>query len=339
MIMAKKAYIVHVYSNHLSHVKKIIETNPDEIIIWSAEEYDACTIFMDFMTAISSYLITNNKILTILYPGPNKKLNENMYLVKNYGYYLVSRSDVIERNSQVDFNNVHLEADKLYTLYCNRGSLERIKIIDTFARENMLNDGIVTFHGIHLNRPPVWQYHDGSPLTDEDNFVLSSQEHLTPNYFPKSYFRGLVDVVCESRVDENEFFLSEKTAKSIAALKPFLALSSQNYHRHLRYEYGILPYSEIFDYKFDRCPDINDRIEGIVENIKRLKSMDKQEVHDKLFDKLVHNKNQFIKYGTLREKMVPPALEFVFNEPYELLGDTHAVSGWLKLVRENGWLQ
>lgn len=338
MIMAKKVYIAYVYGNHSVHAKQIIETNPDEIIIWSDAEYGALTIFIDLIAKISSYLKLNNKKLTILYPGPDKQLNENVYAVKNYGHYLISRPDVVDRNSQIDFSNIHLQSDKLYTLYCNRGSLERIKIIDTFAREGMINEGIVTFHGITMNGPANWQYHDGSPLKDEDDFVLHSQENFTPNNFPKSFFRGFADVVCESRVNNNEFFVSEKTVKSIAALKPFLVLSCQHYHEYLRYEYGILPYSEIFDYEFDSLPNIEDRIEGIVENIKRLKSIDKNEAHARIFDKLVHNKNQYIKYGTLREKMVPHAIEFMLNEPYELLGDVHAVDSWLTLVRKNGWL-
>jgi hypothetical protein len=245
---------------------------------------------------------------------------------------------VIDINSQRSFDSVHKEADKLYTLYTNRGSPERIRIIDTLARENMLGEGIVTFHGIHLNDPPNWQYHDGSALNDEDNFTLSSMGEGCPQYFPKSFFRGFVDVVCETRVDNGEFFTTEKTAKSIIALKPFLALSSQYYHRHLMDEYGILPYSEIFDYSFDKCSDISSRIEGIVQNLQRLKSMNKNDVHARLFDKMVHNKNQFINYGKIRDNMVPKSLEFIFNEPYELLGDTWATDYWFDFIRKHGWL-
>jgi hypothetical protein len=202
----------------------------------------------------------------------------------------------------------------------------------------MLSDGIVTFHGIYNNEQPKWQYHNGSALTDEDNFKIGEFGPGSPQYFPKSFFRGFADVVCESRVDNHEFFTTEKTAKSIAALKPFLALSCQNYHRYLRDEYGIYPYSEIFDYNFDRAHNIDDRIEGIVKNMQRLKTMDKDKVHSRLFDKLVHNKNQFIKYGMIRDNIVPKSLEFVFNEPYELLGDVIATDPWFELIRKNGWL-
>ena len=338
MLPSKKVYIVHVYSDHLAHIEKIIESNPDVILLWCDVEYEAEHIFKDFLAQISDYIVRHNKPVIILYPGPSCRLTENIVLEKTYGYYLINLLSLVNSTSHLDFNNVHLQADKLFTLYTNRGSSERIRIIDTFAREKMLSDGIVTFHGVHMNERSKWQYHDGSPLKDEADFVIG--EHYAPDRFPKSFFRGFVDVVCESRVDDNEFFTTEKTAKSITALKPFLALSCQHYHRYLRYEYGIAPYSEIFDYKFDRYPDINDRIESIVENIQRIQTMDKNELHRRLFDKLVHNKNQFIKYGLLRDKIVPNALEFMLNEPCELLGDVMvSTPSWFELLRRNGWIQ
>jgi hypothetical protein len=338
MMPSKKVYIVHAYSDRLAHVEKIIESNPDVILLWCDVEYEAENIFKDFLTQISDYIVRHNKPVIILYPGPSCRLTENIVLEKTYGYYLINLLSVVNSTSHLDFNNVHLQADKLYTLYANRGSPERVSIIDTLAREDMLGDGIVTFHGAHRNEPPQWEYHDGSPLTDEADFAIG--EHYAPDRFPKSFFRGFVDIVCESRVDDSEFFTTEKTAKSVATLKPFLALSCQHYHRHLRDEYGILPYSRIFDYSFDKCPDIRDRIEGIVQNIQRLKSMNKNDVHARLFDTLVHNKNQFINYGTLREKMVPNALEFMLNEPCELLGDVMvSTPSWLELIRRNGWMQ
>ena len=337
----KKVYIVNAYSRsyHLSHVQKIIKADPDLIILWCDIEYEAESIYRIFIKTITDYVESNNKTIVILYPGPSRKVTENIFFEKTYGYYLINNSMVIEPNAHRNFDNVHQEADKLYTLYANRGSTERVKMIDTLAREDMLDEGIVTFHGARMRIQPNWQYHDGSELRDEDNFTINSTGEGCPQNFPKSFFRGFVDVVCESQVDNNEFFTTEKTAKSIVALKPFLALSSQYYHRHLMDEYGILPYSEIFDYSFDECPDINDRIEGIVQNLQRLKSMDKNEVHTRLFDQLVHNKNQFIEYGTIRDNIVPKSLEFIFNEPYELLGEVFAAKFWFELICKRGWLQ
>lgn len=339
MTIVKKVYLVHVYGDHLSHIEKIVESDPDLILLWCDVEYEALKIFKNFLDQLNDYIVRHNKTVVILYPGPSRVVTENIYLEKSFGYYLLNYFTLVNSTKDIDFDNIHLEASKLFTLYCNRGSYERARIVDIFARENMLDEGVVTFHGTHLNRPPNWEYHDGSRLTDEDDFAMGANEHYIPEKFPRSFYKGLVDVVCESRVDDGEFFTTEKTAKSIVAMKPFLALSSQGYHRYLRYEYGIVPYSEIFDYKFDRYPDINDRIEAIVENIQRIKSMDKNEIHSRIFDKLVHNKKQFIKYSSLREKMVPSSLEFMFNPPYELLGDTHAIASWLGMVRMNGWLQ
>jgi hypothetical protein len=341
MTTPKKVYIAHVYSDHSLHAEKIIESNPDNIILWCDAEYEANNIFTSLIDSINDYVITNNKTIKILYPGPDKKITENIYLEKNYGYYLVNHAKIIEKTKDIDFDNVHLQADKLYTLYSNRGSDERLAIIDTFAREKLLDQGVVTFRGGYYLPPSEqqWKYHDGSPLIDEEQCNTHFfTETYPPTDFPKSFFRGFADVVCESRVDNGEFFTTEKTAKSVVAMKPFLVLSSQYYHRHIHNEYGIEPYTEIFDYDFDNSPDVNERIEGIVANIKRLATLDKDEIHSKIFDKLVHNKNQYTKYGTMRNKMVPKYLEAILSEPYELLGDINEIDYWLTLVRKNGWI-
>ena len=330
-----------MYSDFSRHIEKIIEADPDVILLWSDVEYEVMTIFLKkFIEKLTEYLRSNNKVITILYPGPSDKGSDIIHYEKTYGFYLINYAMANSMTDYTNFDDAHLQADKLFTLYCNRGSYERINIIDAFARENMIPDGIVTYRGVSFNYRDdwSWQHHDGSLLSDEDDFIINTKENWSPQHFPKSFFRGFVDVVCESRVDGFEYFFTEKTAKSIIAQKPFLALSSQYYHRYLRQEYGIHPYSEVFDYSFDSLPDINDRIEGIVENIKRLKSMDKDLVHTMLNDKLVHNKKQFFKYGTNRDKMVPASLEFVFNEPYELLGDIDATNSWFDLIRKNGWL-
>jgi hypothetical protein len=40
----------------------------------------------------------------------------------------------------------------------------------------------------------------------------------------------------------------------------------------------------------------------------------------------------------IRDNIVPKSLEFVFNEPYELLGDVDATDPWFALIRKNGRL-
>jgi hypothetical protein len=339
-----KAYIVQEYINsespsYESHINNIKEINPDSIVVFSTSEYDVEHIFREFISGIESWLEANNKTVTILSPGFDRKISEHVVVNKNFAYYLQNQSNTLFKFEDVDFTQNVNQADKLFTLYCHRSSGERINMIDTLAREHLLSDGIVTYHNAYRNGLPDWKYHDGSPLVDEDTFILSSQLERTPSYFPNSFFRGLVDIVCESRVNPKEYYPSEKTMKSVIAMKPFMVLSCQYFHKYLLEDYGIEPYTELFDYSYDNDPDINNRIEAIAENIKRIKGIDKHILYDRVKDKLAYNRQKFIDYGNNKEKMIPKALEFLLDE-HEVYGDVSSNFFEItKHMRNKGWLK
>jgi ABC-type Fe3+-hydroxamate transport system substrate-binding protein len=46
MLSPKKVYIVHIYSDFSRHIEKIIEADPDVILLWSDVEYEVMTIFL-----------------------------------------------------------------------------------------------------------------------------------------------------------------------------------------------------------------------------------------------------------------------------------------------------
>jgi hypothetical protein len=345
--MNNLVYIMHVYSNTVTdrehsnfskYINDIKTLNPKHLIIWSDTEYDVNFIFDKFFTQIDPWLKTNNKHITVVAPGFDRNITDNISVVGSYGYHIMGR-EVLTTLMDVDVNNVHLQSDKLFTLYCNRGSKERVQIIDTVAREDLLSSGIVTFKSAYFGKEMHdWKYYDGSRLYDEDDYDATNPNYA-PNYFPKSFFRGMIDIVCESRVDDNEYFPTEKTMKSLAAQKPFLALSCQHYHQYLRDDYGIEMYDEIFDYSFDSKPDIADRIEGIIENIKRVKDMDKNHLHSLILPKLQSNKAKFVNYQHDFNKIFPKALRFLLDGDYEIIGDNIDSFGfWLQLVRKNKWL-
>lgn len=338
---------MHVYSqtvanrehtNFSKYINDIKSLNPKHLVIWSDGEYDVDFIFDKFFQQIDPWLKENNKHITIIAPGFDRNITDNISVEGSFGYYIGGK-EVLTTLTDIDVNNVHLHSDKLFTLYCNRGSKERVQMIDTVVRDDLLSSGIVTFKSAYFGKEMHnWKYHDGSRLYDEDDYDATNPNYA-PNYFPKSFFRGFIDIICESRVDGKEYFVTEKTIKSLVAQKPFLTLSCQHYHQYLRDDYGIEMYDEIFDYSFDSKPDVTDRIEGIVENIKRVKDMDKNHLHSLILPKLQSNKDKFANYQYDFNKMFPKAMRFLLDGDYEIMGDDiDSFVFWLLLVRKNGWL-
>jgi hypothetical protein len=325
-------------SNFKKYINDIKTLNPKHLLVWSDTEYEIHNILKNFFAKIDPWLKANDKYITVIAPGFDRKITDNILVEGGHGYYLVSRQ-ILSYHPNENFDQVHLHSDKLFTLYCNRGSVERVQMIDTVVRENLLSSGIVTFKSAYFGEDQHrWKYHDGSRLYDEDEYDATNPNYA-PTYFPKSFLRGFIDIVCESRVDDKEYFPTEKTIKSIVAQKPFLALSCQHYHQYLRDDYGIEMYDEIFDYSFDSKPNITDRIEGIVENVKRMKDMDKNYLHSLILSKLKSNKVKFMEYQSDIDKMFPKSLRFLADGDYTIIGDDiDSFCLWKDLVRKNGWL-
>jgi hypothetical protein len=342
-----KVYLFHIYGpsseNHYKeHADNIRRLNPEKIFIWGDTEYCVDFILREFIKNITPWLEENNKTITVIGIGFNRKITDNIVVDCGPGYYTTTYPHLTRLHGDKNFDDTIINSDKLFTLYCHRGTDYRAAIVDAVVRENLLIDGIVTYHGGYEDASQyVWKYHDGSRMIDEEEFTHSAIE-FDPLDFPKSYFRGLADIISETQILDGNYLPSEKTTKSVIALKPFLVLSCPHYHRYLYEDFGIEMYDEIFDYSFDSMPDVNDRIDGILENVKRLRYLSKQEIKDKIFDKIVRNKQKYLDYADNFEKMFPQSLRFLIGnmDKYEIVGELWgSFNTWLHMVKEKGWLK
>ena len=321
-------------------IDEVKQLNPDYLFANCTFEYEAAYIFRHLIAGISDWLVENNKKLIILCSGPDGlEIAPNVILEKCYGFH--------PQISHICRNAVEGKTDKLeegiskwFTCYNNNPKYERALLLDQLVANSLMQHGIITFHdpinisGVpeHL-RPFKWKYHDGSRLVDEpdyENYAGRPGQNVqyASTKYPKSYFKGLVDVVCESAYTENVFFVTEKTGKPIAALKPFITLSCVNYHKFLVDEYGLLLYDEIFDYSFDSKPNIEDRVQGIIDNLNNLVDQDlnnTKKIYESLLPKMIHNRQMILDYSDNKEKMIPKSLRFMTEtSDYTVYGDSLA---------------
>jgi len=331
----------HLY-DWQKEINEIKELNPDYLFVNCTTEYEPAYIFRTYISGLNDWLVENNKKLIIFCSGPDGlEITPNVILEKTYGYYIINyqscKKELFEyENSQAVRIEPYQEtrAVKWFTCYNNNPKYERGLLVDQLAKNNLLQHGIVTFQFPERVQAPhnvtfSWNHHDGSRLIDEEDFVLNKTPEFIPNNFAKSYFNGFIDVVSESSFNTGNFFVTEKTCKPIVGLKPFMVLASENYHKNLVEDYGIELYDELFDYSFDSMPNINDRIQGIIDNLNRIVQWDLskiQEIHNILLPKMLYNRQKFLDYGSNKEKMVPKSLQFLTETAdYKLYGRGYEV--------------
>lgn len=338
-LVSEPTYPYNEY-NWTAQIQEIKNRNPDIILIISLFELEAFdSIYGPFVQKISSWLRQNNKTIEAIVPGirPNNFNHVHfhhipgfiIYFYKQYNEYrykrdLSSRS-AINYDDCEHFNNSHL---KLFTCYMNNPRYERALLLDNLVKNELVSKGVVTFHvrptsAIFNNNTTEfyrWQYHDGSRLFDEFDFVLNSQQQYTGDKLPKSFFKAFLDIVCESEYKDDWFFMTEKTLKSISSLKPFLTLASRGHNKEfLVKKYGFKLYDEYFDYSFDDKP-LEGRVQGIVDNLKRLSDdidLNKftyKDLYRELLPKLFYNQYRVLEIYHDKNLTLPDFIQKNFND-------------------------
>ena len=202
-----------------------------------------------------------------------------------------------------------------YITLNNIAKYHRCLVMDLLAKHNLIDTGAIAWRDILRSCDDIrhtfpegmtdsmymkypYRYWKPKRLILDQNIDDKFNQETLPIEFNQSFMQ----LVTES--DEEVVFFSEKTATPILLNKPFLVASCSGHHTALLNR-GFALYDEIFDYSFDNESDINIRYDGLIENIKRLHSMDLNKAYKRIFEKLVYNKQR--------------AIELMTNVPTEVL--------------------
>lgn len=310
------------------YVDDLIEQyNPDAFLIVTGSELDIKTIYGDVIEHIGKRLAGPNKwtgevhvfspgwptVLQddhIAYPKPGWVTH---HIYQGYDQVLFQHNLYWLRHNSLPHFEDHIypdwykkiSPDLLYTCYNNQPRDYRHYTIDQLYKHDLLDKGIVTakYSTVDQVAEPDYIISDswpfehlpiGTTLVDESDFHLNTTKEFGCQEFPKSYGRGAIDIVTESRVNPGELYLSEKTNKSLLGHKPFIVVGAPGYHKWLQEERDIELYTEIFDYSFDDEPNWIHRVDGIIDNIKRLSEEyttpeDYQRLYDSVKEKAERN--------------------------------------------------
>lgn len=337
-----------IIKDPLTLSQQIIEANPDKIICWCAEEFAYYEIFNPLFDLLEEWAISNNKTANLITTNKSGYIRSWVTAEPTHGLvygfmfaHKISYSDLSKEENFISINNEHppqkINPNKLFTCYNHNYAEPRGRLVDLLAKNRLVDSNIVTFH---YPEKYNWVYHNGSRLVDEEDFILNKPDTLfLPNIIPENQTSAFMDVVTESRYDPGEYFITEKTLKSVMLFRPFLTLSCQGFHQYLvdRFEFKL--YDEIFDYGFDNKELVEDRINGIINNIKQIKKDFKKlnQLYDAIRPKLMHNKNRIEEIFATKELIVPQSLKFLMEDDVTIVGNTYGdlptymrIMGWMK---------
>lgn len=239
--------------------------------------------------------------------------NVSMNLAKN-----VDMTDMYFGENNNNFNYAYICTN-------NISKHHRCLVMDLLAKYNLIERGAISWRDIiHAFDEDRHLYPD---LTDSQRgnypFKYWTPKRMFLDYdlsdfhqetVPEQFKESFMQLVTES--DDEVSFFSEKTATPILLNKPFIVAGGQYHHRELN-KLGFVNYNELFDYSFDVEPDIEVRYELIVENVKRISLLSRQElsrIYKQIFPKLLHNKQTAMRYINTKPVELEPILKLLENE-------------------------
>jgi len=357
-----KIYYLRCYNLELTEnlelvANRIIDSDPDRIIIWCAQEYAYYEIFDQLFDLLENWATSNNKLVHLITTCKSGYVRPWILAEGTYGIlynFMFAHMMGFPTDPKIcDKKFIYLNNNKapsqinptkIFTCYNHTAHAQRGLLVDLLARDNLIKLGIVTFH---YPEQYQWIYHNGTKLLDELDFKLDNNKY-SPDMVPQSQTSAFMDVVTESRYDINEYFITEKTLKSLMLYRPFLVLSCQGFHKYLVDRLGLRLYDELFDYGFDNEPSINNRVEGIIKNIKHIEksfssTTQLNEMYDSIRPKLLYNRNRIEEIFVNKDLIVPKSLKFLMeqdnitieNAGYADLPDYMIKMGWSNITLNN----
>lgn len=100
--------------------------------------------------------------------------------------------------------------------------------------------------------------------------------NASADYNNQDYATSAVEVVLETLFDDQRHHLTEKTLRPIACGRPFILASTPGSLRYLK-QYGFETFDGLIDETYDTILDPRQRLEAIVQEIKRISCLDQDQ--------------------------------------------------------------
>jgi hypothetical protein len=133
-------------------------------------------------------------------------------------------------------------------------------------------------------------------LEQQDGYTVGATTQQHTNQLCEFYPNILVDVVAETFVTGNTFFVTEKTVRPMLLKKPFIIMGSKNFMIYLR-QMGFRTFYEYWDEDYDgfEGKDKYFRILDVINSISKKSSAELTNMYNSMQDILDHNYNLLIK--------------------------------------------
>lgn len=156
----------------------------------------------------------------------------------------------------------------------------RLKFADLIVQSNLVDNCRMSFNPVepelnvhytqHNYENPSWK-----PLAQLENFfpLSTAPSYYSADFDMHDYSKTDIEVVLETLFDDSRLHLTEKSLRPFACGQPFILGATYGSLDYLR-SYGFKTFDHIWEEKYDLIKDPHERLEEIVNLMKRIASWD-----------------------------------------------------------------
>lgn len=196
-------------------------------------------------------------------------------------------------NRKIEDIDIDTDFRNLFIFLNNKPKKHRAMVLDLLVKNKILDRGIFSWRE-KLN---WWSENYEFKFWNEQIVDIDIEQK---QYYKYEYdfitdkvlnFKCFINIIGESINFNDSLFITEKTYKSILTSQPFICIGSQYQNMSLKL-LGFELYDEIFDYTFDTDLNLENRVHGVLNNIKPLIDKDYKILYNKIKDKVKFNKQR-----------------------------------------------
>ena len=257
------------------------------------------------------------------YDSWSEKLNLPKINIIGLNYLVEYLTSVILKKKKFPIEDFKVDRIREKKFTCLNGAFRasRIIIVSELFRNGLDKDGYISLLGNYGEAPPIES--DLQPELDNDTIkyfidkivprlpiavdlekdVELIEPYIGHSYIHEMYTNSYFNIITEtsynwdsSSIIDNNIFLTEKTYRPIFGMQPFIVVTNPGFLKFLK-SMGFKTFPEFFDESYDEIENPIERMNTIVNEIKKICSLSLEELHDRyynIFDKLEHNRNRLI---------------------------------------------
>lgn len=216
---------------------------------------------------------------------------------------------------QID-NFIPEKVETLYSFHNWKPRKHRGLFLEKLFIHNLFEYGNITWKV--LTKDDYSCSHHEFKVWKETRLSVDTQDDGDTYKIKNFHDNSLFHVVGETETYKN--FITEKTYRTIFIEKPFLIFGSKNSNTGLK-KYGFEIFNELIDYDFDEKENIEERLNGIIDILLKLKNQNFSNLYKSIENKIKHNKNRILEI-VKKDEFIPTTLVDLYHQHKQVFDES-----------------